>query len=200
VILSGCMRLRSPRTQMTLGASARARARPAAVPPRALRRLRRAELRLPWPLQSHAPANIQQANRDGPLLENSALDTRIIADELDDRRSASLPGPRQIVLPFLHGVIPLQSAVQLLARSSACDQCVPLADVLRASGASLAHPFLGADTVKLQESVRQSSCYKYPTERTVAASAATFPPAMQLPRRPPQSLSLGSLGDSSRLP
>ena len=30
---------------------------------------------------------------------------------------------------------------------------------------------------------------------TVAASTAAFPPAMQLPRRPPQSLSLGSLGD-----
>ena len=30
---------------------------------------------------------------------------------------------------------------------------------------------------------------------TVAASATAFPPTMQLPRCPPQSLSLGSLGD-----
>lgn len=32
---------------------------------------------------------------------------------------------------------------------------------------------------------------------TVAASAATFPPAMQLPRRPPQSLSLGSFNNKT---
>ena len=35
---------------------------------------------------------------------------------------------------------------------------------------------------------------------TVAASAATFPPTLQLPRRPPHSLSLGSLGHSRNLP
>ena len=34
---------------------------------------------------------------------------------------------------------------------------------------------------------------------TVAASTSAFPPTMQLPRRPPQSLSLRSLGHSPRL-
>ena len=35
---------------------------------------------------------------------------------------------------------------------------------------------------------------------TAPASAATFPPAMQVPRRTPRSLSLGSLGHFGRVP
>ena len=35
---------------------------------------------------------------------------------------------------------------------------------------------------------------------TAPASTAAFPPAMQVPRRTPQSLSLGSLGDSAHSP
>jgi hypothetical protein len=50
-----------------------------------------------------------------------------------------------------------------------------------------------ADTPKPPENVRQSSGYKYPTGRTAPASTAAFPPTVQVPRRTPPSLSLGSL-------
>ena len=59
--------------------------------------------------------------------------------------------------------------------------------------------FESADTPKPPENVRRSSDYKYPTGRTAPASTAAFPPTMQVPRRTPRSLSLGSLGVISRV-